>query len=85
MQTTPYTEAPRDPYDGVPLGVEALVPFPQAWAQAERSPDEDRSATRTDEHNPRDVVLHPGQNLILRRTGVALVEAFDDATVFLEH
>jgi hypothetical protein len=35
MQTTPYTEAPQDPYDGVPLGVEALVPFPQAWAQPE--------------------------------------------------
>ena len=27
MQPTPHTEAPQDPYDGVPLGVEALVPF----------------------------------------------------------
>ena len=39
----------------------------------------------TEERNPRDVVLRSGQNLILRRSGVALVEAFDDATVFLEH
>ena len=39
----------------------------------------------TEERNPRDVVLRPGQNLILRSSGVALVEAFDDAAVFLEH
>jgi hypothetical protein len=46
MQTTPYLEAPLDPYDGVPLGIEALVPFPHAWAQPERIPDEDRPAAR---------------------------------------
>lgn len=39
----------------------------------------------TEERNPRDVVLRPGQNLILRRSGVALVEAFDDAAVSLQH
>lgn len=39
----------------------------------------------TEEDSPRDVVLRPGQNLTLRRSGIALVEAFDDAAVFLEH
>jgi hypothetical protein len=47
MQTTPYTESSQDPYDDVPLGVEALVPFPHTTAQPERTADEDRSAART--------------------------------------
>jgi hypothetical protein len=47
MQTTPYAPTSQDPYDGVPLGVEALVPFPQAWTQAERNANEDRPAART--------------------------------------
>jgi hypothetical protein len=29
MQTTPYHQPSQDPYDDVPLGVEALVPFTQ--------------------------------------------------------
>jgi hypothetical protein len=47
MQTTPYAHLSQDPYDGVPLGVEALVPFPHTPAQSERTADEDRSAART--------------------------------------
>jgi hypothetical protein len=47
MQTTPYAQPFQDPYDGVPLGIEALVPFPQPAAQPEKSLDEDRPAART--------------------------------------
>lgn len=39
----------------------------------------------TEQDSPRDVVLRPGQQLTLRRSGLALLEAFDDASVFLEH
>lgn len=35
----------------------------------------------TEEANPRDVVLRPGQSLRLRRSGLALVEAISDAAV----
>lgn len=38
----------------------------------------------TEQDNPRDVVLRSGQNMTLRRSGVALVEAFEDASIFLE-
>ncbi len=38
----------------------------------------------TEQDSPRDVVLRSGQNMTLRRTGVALVEAFEDASIFLE-
>jgi hypothetical protein len=38
----------------------------------------------TEQDNPRDVVLRAGQNVTLRRSGVALVEAFEDASIFLE-
>ena len=38
----------------------------------------------TEQDNPRDVVLRAGQNMTLRRSGVALVEAFEDASIFLE-
>jgi hypothetical protein len=37
----------------------------------------------TEQDNPRDVVLRAGQNMTLRRSGVALVEAFEDASIFL--
>jgi hypothetical protein len=46
FQTATSVEAPRDPYDGVPLGVEAIVSFLHEPARAERTRDEDRSATR---------------------------------------
>jgi hypothetical protein len=38
----------------------------------------------TEQDNPRDVVLRAGHNMTLRRSGVALVEAFEDASLFLE-
>ena len=38
----------------------------------------------TEQDNPRNVVLRAGQNMTLRRSGVALVEAFEDASIFLE-
>jgi hypothetical protein len=38
----------------------------------------------TEQDNPRDVVLRSGQNMTLRRAGVALVEAFEDASIVLE-
>ena len=38
----------------------------------------------TEQDSPRDVVLRSGQNMTLRRTGAALVEAFEDASIFLE-
>ena len=37
----------------------------------------------TEQDNPRDVVLRAGQNMTLRRSGVALVEAFEDASILL--
>jgi len=37
----------------------------------------------TEQDNPRDVVLRDGQNMTLRRSGVALVEAFEHASIFL--
>jgi hypothetical protein len=37
----------------------------------------------TEQDNPRDVVLRAGQNMTLRRSGVALVEAFEDASICL--
>ena len=39
----------------------------------------------TEENSVRDVVLRPGQSFTFRRSGVALVEAFSDAEVSLEH
>ena len=35
----------------------------------------------TEEANPRDVLLRPGQSLKLRRPGLALVEAISDAAI----
>ena len=35
----------------------------------------------TEQDSPRDVVLRPGQTLKLRRKGLALVEAFSDASI----
>ena len=35
----------------------------------------------TEEASPRDVILRQGQSMILRRSGLALVEAFSDASV----
>lgn len=35
----------------------------------------------TEKDNPRDVVLRPGQSFILGGRGLALVEAFSDATI----
>lgn len=35
----------------------------------------------TEQDNPRDVVLRPGQSFTLGRRGVALVEAFSDASI----
>jgi Protein of unknown function (DUF2917) len=38
----------------------------------------------TEQDNPRDVVLRPGQSFTLGRPGLALVEAFSDAAVSFE-
>ena len=35
----------------------------------------------TEQDNPRDVVLRPGQSFTLGRRGLALVEAFSDAAI----
>lgn len=35
----------------------------------------------TEQDNPRDVVLRPGQSFTLGRSGLALVEAFSDAAI----
>ena len=35
----------------------------------------------TEEASPRDVILRQGQSMILRRSGLALVDAFSDASV----
>jgi hypothetical protein len=37
----------------------------------------------TEQGNPRDVVLRPGQSFTLARSGLALVEAFSDASISL--
>ncbi len=38
----------------------------------------------TEQDNPRDVVLRPGQSFTLARKGLALVEAFSDASISFE-
>jgi len=38
----------------------------------------------TEQDSPRDVVLRPGQSFTLGRPGLALVEAFSDASVSFE-
>lgn len=38
----------------------------------------------TEQDNPRDVVLRPGQSFTLARPGLALVEAFSDASLSLD-
>ena len=38
----------------------------------------------TEQDNPRDVVLRPGQSFTLGRRGLALVEAFSDAAILFE-
>jgi Protein of unknown function (DUF2917) len=38
----------------------------------------------TEEQSRRDVILRPGQSFTLRRSGLALVEAFSDAAISLE-
>jgi hypothetical protein len=35
----------------------------------------------TEQDSPRDVVLNPGQSFTLSRSGLALVQAFDDASI----
>jgi hypothetical protein len=37
----------------------------------------------TEENSPRDVVLREGRSVVLRRRGVALLEAFSDASISL--
>jgi hypothetical protein len=37
----------------------------------------------TEQDNPRDVILRPGQSFTLRRRGLALVEAFSNASISL--
>ena len=37
----------------------------------------------TEQDNPRDVVLRPGQSFTLRRRGLTLVEAFSNASISL--
>ena len=39
----------------------------------------------TEENSRRDVVLRSGQSFTFQRSGVALVEAFSDAEVSVEH
>jgi hypothetical protein len=92
----------RDPYHGIPLGVEC------AWP-ASRRPDmttidlqrgrllrlrESAGSTLTaragevwitEQDNPRDVLLRPGQSFTLGRSGLALVEAFSDASIALSN
>jgi hypothetical protein len=53
FQSTLTAEARPDPYDDVPLGVEAIVAFLHGAAEIEGSRDEDRPATRQ-------VVADPG-------------------------
>jgi Protein of unknown function (DUF2917) len=38
----------------------------------------------TEKDNPRDVVLRPGQQFTFGRRGLALIEAFSDATITLQ-
>lgn len=38
----------------------------------------------TEQDNPHDVVLRPGQSFTLARKGLALVEAFSDASISFE-
>ena len=37
----------------------------------------------SEENSPRDVVLRDGRSVVLRRRGVALLEAFSDASISL--
>jgi hypothetical protein len=53
LQSAPIVVATRDPYDDVPLGVEAIVACLHGAAEIEGSRDEDRPATRQ-------VVADPG-------------------------
>ena len=39
----------------------------------------------TEENSMRDVVLRAGRSMVLRRRGVALLEAFSDAAVSIQH
>jgi hypothetical protein len=38
----------------------------------------------TEQESPQDVVLKPGQRFTLARSGVALVQAFRDASIFVD-
>jgi DUF2917 family protein len=38
----------------------------------------------TEQDSPRDVVLTPGQSFTLARPGLALVQAFRDASIFVD-
>jgi hypothetical protein len=58
------------------------APGPQPRA----GPHEDRSAIGgsvwvTEEGSPRDVVLQPGQRFRLAGSGLAIIEAFSDASI----
>jgi hypothetical protein len=44
FQSAQFDDPARDPYDGVPLGVEAIVSFIHEPTETERSRDEDRPA-----------------------------------------
>ena len=45
-QTNLEAEQSHDPYDGIPLGAEALVPLLHAQTSAERNRDDDRPVAR---------------------------------------
>jgi hypothetical protein len=81
-----------DPYGGVPLGVEAI---PSVMVIELRRGEFLRltqlagstltahlgSVWVTEEESPRDVLLRAGQSFKLRRPGLAVVEAFSDASI----
>lgn len=46
FQSAQFVQATRDPYNGVPLGVEAIVSFLHEPTDTERSRDENQPATR---------------------------------------
>ena len=82
-----------DRYRGVPLGAEAFVNPALVELKAGkflRLPQ--RAGSRvtvrsgevwiTEQGNPRDVVLRSGQTFTIARPGLALVEAFSDASLW---
>ena len=45
FQSVQFDDFERDPYDGVPLGAEAIVPFLHEPAESEKNRGEERTAT----------------------------------------